>query len=56
MGALWIKTSSGGGIKFNFWDKPNRNRNKLNLSVGQRKALSMLGGREKKTFLKEMKA
>lgn len=38
-----------------FWDKPNRNKNKMNLSQSQREKLSTLFGRAKKDYLKELR-
>ena len=47
---------TGNRTRGQFWDKPERNRNKLNLSSSQRDTLATLGGRAKKNFLKELRS
>lgn len=48
-------TFLGNKTRGQFWDKPERNRNKLNLSSSQRENLATLHGRSKKNYLKELK-
>lgn len=47
---------NGNKTRGQFWDKPERDRNKLCLSSSQRETLASLGGRAKKNFLKEIRS
>lgn len=53
-----LKDNSGQSylVLRNYWDKPNRKRNKMPLASSERKVLAELHGRAKKYYVKQLKA